>query len=217
MIVTIDGPAGAGKSSVARRLADRLGYQFLDTGAMYRAVAWAALSAGTDWTDGQRIAEIAGTIRISFRDDALYVDDQDATVAIRTPAVTDCVRFAAGNEAVRLELIAQQQEIGRQAANLVTEGRDQGSVVFPQAQCKIFLTATPENRAKRRYRELLRKGEIITFAEVLQSQNRRDQSDMARDFAPLVKAKDAVEVFTDDMTQDEVVQHLVWVVESAEV
>lgn len=214
MIVTIDGPAGAGKSSVARELAKRLGFQFLDTGAMYRAVAWAGLQADVDLQDEAALANVAQDLRIRFDKNQVWADDCDVSQAIRSPEVTQAVRFAAGNSRIRYLLVEQQRQIGATVDNLVTEGRDQGSVVFPQAACKIFLTATPEERARRRYKELLCKGEIVTFHEVLESQNQRDQSDAARELAPLMKPEGAIEIYTDGMTEEQVIQHLAWIVET---
>ena len=212
MIVTIDGPAGAGKSSVARALADRLGFEFLDTGAMYRAVTWAVLEASANLEDPTEVEAVAERIRIEFRDNQIFVDGQNVSKEIRTPRVTECVKFAAGNPAVRSILVEQQRRIGNEAENLVTEGRDQGTVVFPKAECKIFLTATAEERARRRYRELLAKGERVTFSSVLESQNERDQRDEQREHAPLARAEDAVEVYTDEMSQEQVLTHLAWIV-----
>lgn len=214
MIVTIDGPAGAGKSSVARELAKRLAFDFLDTGAMYRAVAWAAIESKLELSNATAITEIATDIEIAFRNERIWVNDQDVSELIRTPEVTENVKYAAGNNDVRAILVDQQRRIGEVCENLVTEGRDQGTVVFPDAECKIFLTATPEERARRRYRQLIAAGEMITFAEVLDSQNQRDAGDEKRVVAPLAKAEDAVEVYTDEMTAEEVLAHLEWIVES---
>ena len=212
MIVTIDGPAGAGKSSVARALADRLGFEFLDTGAMYRAVTWAVLKANANLEIADEVEAIARRIRIEFRDNDIFVDSHNVSKEIRTPRVTESVKFAAGNPTVRNILVEQQRRIGSEAENLVTEGRDQGTVVFPKAECKIFLTATAEERARRRYRELIAKGEMVTFASVLESQNERDQRDEQREHAPLARAEDAVEVYTDEMSQEQVLTHLEWIV-----
>lgn len=214
MIVTIDGPAGAGKSTIARELARRIGFEFLDTGAMYRAVALASLDANLDFEDRPNVAKLAGEIVMEFRDDKLFLNQKDASQAIRTPRVTEHVKFAASNPYVREILVEQQRRIGASCDNLVTEGRDQGTIVFPSAECKIYLTATAEERARRRYRQLIANGERITFAEVLDSQNERDASDANRDVGPMAKAEDAIEVLTDEMTLEEVVDHLVWVVDS---
>jgi cytidylate kinase len=215
MIVTIDGPAGAGKSSVARGLANRLGFDFLDTGAMYRAVALTALETDVDLENAEAMVRVASEIKIEFQGDRLLVDGRDVSEHIRTPRVTECVRFAAGNADLRSILVEQQRRVGETAMNLVTEGRDQGTIVFPNAECKIFLTATPEERARRRHRELVANGEVISLAEVLDSQNKRDAGDADRDVAPLAKANDAVEVYTDEMTPEQVLAHLEWVVESS--
>ena len=214
MIVTIDGPAGAGKSSIAHQLARRLGFEFLDTGAMYRAVTLASLNAKLDFDDHEAVAKLAGELLMEFRDDKLFLDGKDVATEIRTAQVTEKVRFVASNSLVRSILVDQQRRIGESCANLVTEGRDQGTVVFPNAECKIFLTATAEERARRRYRQLIANGEKITFAEVLDSQNERDASDAKRDVGPMTKADDAIEVLTDEMSLEQVVNHLEWVVET---
>lgn len=215
MIVTIDGPAGAGKSSAARRLANRLGFDFLDTGAMYRAVAWAACETNISFEDPRQIEALAERITIDFNGDQVLVDGRDVTTEIRTPAVTERIRYAASNERVRETLSERQRQIGARSKNLVTEGRDQGTIVFPQADCKIFLTATAEERAKRRFHELIAKGENVTFPEVLKSQNQRDAGDANRSIGPLAKAEDAIEVYTDGMSPDEVLDHLEWIVRTA--
>lgn len=211
MIVTIDGPAGAGKSTVARALAARLGYRFLDTGAMYRAVALAALRRGVDGHDGQAMAEVARQVDIRLDGEHVYLDGEDVSDAIRSSELTAAVRHAADNAAVRQRLVELQRRVGRQG-DIVTEGRDQGTVAFPEAQCKIFLTASPEERARRRARELRERGEPVSFDQVLDSQQQRDHRDSHRAVGPLVKADDAIEVVTDAMAFDEVVQRLAEIV-----
>jgi cytidylate kinase len=207
MIVTIDGPAGAGKSSVARQLARRLGFQFLDTGAMYRAVALAALRAGLGDGDANQIAELAERLTIEFQGDRVLVDGDDVTQAIRTSEVAAAVYLAADNPRVRARLVERQRQLaGRQ--DTVTEGRDQGTVAFPHAECKIFLTATPQERARRRHAELAARGETISLAEVLAQQIERDRRDAVRPVGALVQAADAMEVLTDGLTADEVVDRL---------
>ena len=207
MIVTIDGPAGAGKSTVARALAARLGYRFLDTGAMYRAVALAALRRGVDGSDFQAMADLARQVDIQLEGDRVYLDGEDVSDAIRSSELTEVIRYAADNPGVRERLVELQRRIGSNG-DMVTEGRDQGSVVFPEAQCKIFLTATPEERARRRVLELRARGERVSFDEILASQEQRDHRDSRRAVGPLVKAEDAVQVLTDGMTFDVVVQRL---------
>lgn len=213
MIVTMDGPAGAGKSTVARRLAQRLGFEFLDTGAMYRAVAWAATERGLPWDQPQRLVELAQALTIETRGERIAVDGRDVSSLIRSPAVTVVTRYAANNPGVRARLVELQQQIGA-GRSIVTEGRDQGTVVFPDAACKIFLTASPEERARRRLEDLARRGEQTTLAEVLNQQNARDESDRAREVGPLVPAADAIHVSTDGLSIDEVVDRLEQIVRS---
>lgn len=208
MIVTIDGPAGAGKSTVAKSLAERLGFRFLDTGAMYRVVTLAALRRGLACEDAAGWADLARRVEIRFQDQRVLLDGEDVSDAIRTSEVTAHIRYAADNPQVREHLVRLQQEIGR-TGDMVTEGRDQGTVVFPDAQCKIFLTASPEERARRRVEDLRQRGESPSFEDVLAQQRLRDQRDSNRTVGPLVKARDAVEVITDGLSIREVVERLV--------
>lgn len=207
MIVTIDGPAGAGKSSAAKGLAERLGFQFLDTGAMYRAVALSAMRAGLDWNQPQQMAELAARLTIDIRPHKILLDAEDVSLQIRTSAVTAVTKYAADNPQVREHLVQLQRRVAS-AGDYVTEGRDQGTVVFPDAECKIFLTATPPERARRRYADLQAKGEEISLSEVLSTQEARDRQDESRAVGALIAATDAVIVTTDDMTAEQVVDHL---------
>jgi cytidylate kinase/pantoate ligase/cytidylate kinase len=211
MIVTIDGPAGAGKSSAARALAARLGFRFLDTGAMYRAVAWAGLRRGLPLDQPEAVAELAQALQIELRDDRLYLDGQDVSQAIRTSETTAATHFAASNPRVREHLVTLQRKAAGND-NIVAEGRDQGTVVFPHAQCKIFLTATPMERARRRQRDLASRGEELPLEQVLAQQNQRDDRDSQRSVGPLVPAIDSIIVCTDGMTPEEVVEHLEMIV-----
>jgi len=211
MIVTIDGPAGAGKSSVARALARRLGFRFLDTGAMYRAVALAGLRRGVDWEQPDWLARVAREVELQVRAERILLDGEDVTEAVRTSEVTAVTRYAADNAQVREHLVSLQRRFAL-GADVVTEGRDQGTVVFPDAECKIFLTASPEERARRRLKDLELQGESAAFEEVLAAQQRRDREDAGRPVGALVKAADAVEVGTDGMSFDEVVGRLVEIV-----
>ena len=207
MIVTIDGPAGAGKSSVARALAQRLGFRFLDTGAMYRAVALIGLRRGIDFEQPEQIAALTPTLKIEVDGDRIFVDGEDVSEAIRTSQATAVTRYAADNPQVREHLVQLQREVATRD-DIVTEGRDQGTVVFPDAECKIFLTATPEERARRRVKDLKAQGEDVTLDEVLAAQQMRDHRDSSREVGPLVAAEDAIEVLTDGLTQEQVVDRL---------
>jgi cytidylate kinase len=207
MIVTIDGPAGAGKSSVARALARRLGFRFLDTGAMYRAVALAGLRRGLDWEQPDWLARVAREVELQVRAERIFLDGEDVTEAVRTSEVTAVTRYAADNPGVREHLGSLQRQFAR-GSNVVTEGRDQGTVVFPDAGCKVFLTASPEERARRRLKDLELQGESAELQEVLVAQQRRDREDAGRPVGALAPAPDAVEVRTDGMSFDEVVDRL---------
>ncbi len=207
MIVTIDGPAGAGKSTIARTLAGRLGFRFLDTGAMYRAVAWAAMERGHDWAQAEALVVLAGELQLDVDEQHVAVNGRDVTREIRTPEVTAATHYAANNPGVR-EILVTQQRRAAGKDDIVTEGRDQGTVVFPHAECKIYLTASPEERARRRTKELVARGQATTVEEVLAAQNRRDASDSSREVGPLVPASDAIEVATDGLSPDEVLDRL---------
>ncbi len=207
MIITIDGPAGAGKSMAARRLAKKLGFRFLDTGAMYRTVTLAGLRQQIDWQDTGALAKIATGLKIEMTADRVALDGEDVTEAIRSFEVTTLTRYAADNLAVRERLIELQRAFAS-GSHVVTEGRDQATVVFPEADCKIYLTASDEVRAQRRYKDLLAHGEQVTLPEVLEKQIQRDQRDYEREFGGLRKAVDSIEVCTDGLTADEVVTQL---------
>ncbi len=207
MIITIDGPAGAGKSSVAKQLAHRLGFSFLDTGAMYRAVTWAALNQSVDILDPVAVAAVAANIQIQFEQERVLVDGQDVTQAIREPEVTKSVSEIADNPEVREHLVMLQREIAAEG-NYVCEGRDQGTVVFPNAECKIYLTASSSERAQRRYDQLVANGKIASFEKILNEQEDRDRRDLMRPVGRLLKAEDAIELVSDAFTMDEIVERI---------
>jgi cytidylate kinase len=188
-------------------LARRLGFRFLDTGAMYRAVALAALRRRVDVEDPQQVANLVANIQITWHDQRLILDGQDVTDQLRSNDVTRVIGHVADNAAVREHLARLQRQVAEHG-NLVTEGRDQGTVVFPEAQCKIFLTASPEERARRRWQEMERRGERVSFEALLAQQNARDQQDRDRPVGRLVAAPDAVPVSTDGRTVEQVLDQL---------
>lgn len=207
MIVTLDGPAGAGKSSVARALAERLGFRFLDTGAMYRAVAWAAIDRGVPLDDAAALATLARSLTFTMSDEQVLVDGQDVTAAIRQSEITEATQYPAGNPAVRSHLVTLQRALGS-SSDIVTEGRDQGTIVFPQAECKIYLNASPLERARRRQQDLAARGEAISVETILDQQNSRDERDTSRAVGALRAADDAIEVMTDGLSTTEVIDRL---------
>jgi len=215
MIVTIDGPAGAGKSSAARRLARRLGFHFLDTGAMYRAVALAGKRAGVEWGQPEELAAVAASLTLEPSSDRILMNGEDVTAAIRTLDITTLTQHAADNQAVR-RLLTDQQRAFAAGRDVVTEGRDQATVVFPGAECKIFLTAGEEERAHRRFLDLQARGEEVDFAEVLRKQRLRDKCDKERAYGGLAKASDSIEVLTDGLSPDQVVDRLAEIVQAVQ-
>ena len=215
MIVAIDGPSGAGKSSVSKEVARKLGFNCLDTGAMYRAVAWQGVHDGVDLDDAQAMGQIARTYDIEFVHEegnpqavGVLIGGVDVTSAIRTAEIDRAVSPASSHVPVREALVAQQQRIGR-AGNYVVEGRDIGTVVFPDAQVKVFLTASDEERARRRVAQNIERGVGSTdFDEVLADIIRRDQYDSSRAASPLKPADDAVHIDSTNFTMDEVVDQI---------
>jgi len=211
MIVTIDGPAGAGKSTVARKLAEQLGFRILDTGAMYRAVVHAALERGINFDDMNNLRRMARGLEIVVASEQVLIDGVDVTKEIRRAEVGQVIHYVADDPEIRGHLV----ELQRRAAtgdDYVTEGRDQGTVAFPNADCKIFLTASPDERASRRLGELQRAGVQISLEEVRRQQDERDKRDRERPVGALRQAEDAVEFLTDGLTTEEVVAQLVQIV-----
>ncbi len=208
MIVTIDGPAGTGKSTAARNLAERLGFEFLNTGAMYRAVALVCLERRIAPRDAAAVAAVPLTVSIHFRRQRLWLDDRDVTDRIREADVTEAASLVASNPDVRAHLVALQRQCAV-GVDLVTEGRDQGTVVFPNAECKIFLTASAEERTRRRLRELEAQGRQLDWNVLLEEIRQRDERDETRECAPLKPAADAVVVDSSDLTAEEVLEELV--------
>jgi len=207
MIVTIDGPAGAGKSTAARMLAKRLAFDFLDTGAMYRAVTLAALRSNCDLADQVALSRLLESIRLDMPPGRVHLNGEDVSDAIRTPAVTAASGAIASSPIVRKKLVEWQRQIAA-GRDFVCEGRDQGTIVFPDALCKFFLVADPQERARRRHRELTARGETVTFEAILAAQEERDSRDAARDIAPMVPAPDAIQLDSTKLTLEEVVDRM---------
>ena len=211
-IITIDGPAGTGKSSVAHRLARRLGFDFLDTGAMYRAAAVLAIENGVDPACGPEIADILMRSRLHFDWSAqpppILIGTRDVSQRIRERDVAECVSIVAGRREVREVLVEQQRRIADHHPRLVTEGRDQGSVVFPDARLRVFLDANASVRAARRFEQLAATGRKPDLEAVRREIVRRDELDSTREVGPLICPEGAIVVDTSDMSLDEVVDHL---------
>jgi len=211
--VTIDGPAGAGKSSIARRVAEQLSFEFLDTGALYRAVTLGAIRAEINLQDPAALVEFVRGVDLQWRDSRVYLDGDDVTEQIRTPRVTEAIRYMADLPDVRVQLSRLQRQIA-QGRDIVTEGRDQGTDVFPDALCKFFLTASPEERARRRQRLLSEMGQSLSIEEIQTAQDLRDTQDRDRPIGALCPADDAVVISSDGMTQEEVIDQVLKVVRS---
>ncbi|MNK60782.1 Cytidylate kinase [compost metagenome] len=211
LIVAIDGPAGAGKSTVARKVANRLGLLFLDTGAMYRAITWKAMQQGLPLDDAEAITRLAQESRIALQPgqdgDRVRIDGQDVTDAIRSPEVTRNVSQVSAHAGVREVLVERQREMSKDGG-VVAEGRDIGTVVFPNAPVKIFLVASPMERARRRAKDLEAKGHTVDLEELAAEIARRDAYDSNRAVSPLKPAADAVHVDTDTMTAEQVVDRI---------
>jgi cytidylate kinase len=202
-VIAIDGPAGSGKSTVAREVANRLGLDYLDTGAMYRAVAFEAIRRGIDPEDAATVAELARQMELTVAD-RILVNGTDATVEIRSPEVTRAVSSVAANPEVRRELVLRQREWADEHGGGVVEGRDIGTVVFPSAPLKVYLTASEEERATRRTREMLERD----FDRVAADMARRDRIDSTRSSSPLTVAADAVQLDTTGMEAEQVVDQV---------
>lgn len=215
-IIAIDGPAGAGKSTIAHRVADALDFQLIDTGAIYRTVAYEALEADEDLEDPEAVAAVAASLDLEFRrqdgDSVLYCNGEPVGPEIRTRRVSTAASVISAHTAVRRTLLDIQRELGH-AQSCVLEGRDIGTVVFPDADVKVFLTASAETRAKRRLEQLEASGQEADYAEILDEIVARDERDETRAAAPLRKADDAVEVDTTDLDIDEVVERILAIVD----
>ena len=218
--IAIDGPAASGKSTLAKRLADRLGYLYFDTGVMYRAVTWLALERGVDICDEEAITNLAERVRIDVRppsendgrDSDIFADGQDITWKIRLPKVDAHVSVVSAYAGVRQALTRQQRRIGQQG-HVVMVGRDIGTIVLPDADLKIYLDASVEERARRRYQETQRRGGDVSYQAVLEMMRKRDQIDSTREVAPLKAADDAIVIDSDGLTIEQVVDRALQLVE----
>ena len=206
MIIAIDGPAGAGKSTVAKAVARALEFGYLDTGAMYRAITFQALETKTGLEDETALGELAEAALLELSDSHIYLDGRDVTEAIRLPRVGGAVSFVSSAVTVRRRMVTKQREVAAALKNVVVEGRDIGTVVFPDAEVKVFLTAGASERAARRLAELRTKGLDVEAAAVEKELLERDRLDSRRDVSPLLQAPDAQLIDTTDKTVDDVVQ-----------
>lgn len=215
IVVAIDGPAGAGKSTIAKLAAEKLGYAYIDTGAMYRSVAWKFLQTGKAF-DEDFISGLSKTMLIDFKPEAkinrVFVDGTEVTDAIRTSEVTAIVSRVAAIGAVREAMVDQQRRMG-EAGGVLMDGRDIGTVVFPNAQLKIFLTASVEERARRRYAEMVAKGQQVDLQQLQADIAERDKQDSERAISPLRQAEDALLLDTSDMGISEVTDRILQLVQ----
>jgi CMP/dCMP kinase len=213
IVVAIDGPAGAGKSTLAKRVAERLGFTYIDTGAMYRAAALWALRQNVSWEDMHRMEQLAIAAEIELSPGHIHLNGEDITEAIRTPEVSSGASKVAVIPGVRRAMVAKQRAMGERSS-VVMEGRDIGTVVFPDADVKIFLDADPAERVRRRFRESRAKGEEVSEGSVAAQMKERDQRDSTRSDAPLTQAPDAAYLDSTPLNLDEVEEAILRIVRS---
>jgi cytidylate kinase len=211
LVITIDGPAGSGKSTVAKALAKRLGYRYVDTGAFYRAFTLKAMRAGVDMENEALLSKLLQNTRIGLKNSEVgtrvLLDNEDVSEAIRTPEVTRNVHYVASRPVLRERLVEKQREAA-EGVSIVAEGRDTGTVVFPHAERKFYLDAQVEERARRRYLELLKTTKEITYQDVLEELKERDERDTSREASPLKMGLDFIYLDTTGLTAEEVVEIL---------
>ncbi len=205
LVIAVDGPAGAGKSTIAKLIAEKLNINYIDTGAMYRAITYKCLQNNTDTNNEKEVISIAKDCEIDFKDNNIYLNGEILKDEIRTMEVSNNVSNVAKIKEVRYLMVDVQRNIGK-INSVILDGRDIGSYVFPNADYKFFLVATPEERGKRRYKELVNKGYDVNLEEIINDIIKRDEIDSNREFAPLVKADDAIEIDTTGKSINEVVQ-----------
>ena len=208
LVIAVDGPAGAGKSTIAKIVADKMNINYIDTGAMYRAITYKVLQSGIDINNENEVIEVAKKSDIDFKDNNIYLDGKILKEEIRTPEVSHNVSNVAQIKDVRHLMVDVQRDIGNKSS-VILDGRDIGSYVFPNADYKFFLVASSKERGERRYKELIKKGYNTTLEEVINDVIRRDEIDSNREFAPLVKANDAIEIDTTGKSIDKVVESVI--------
>ena len=214
LIVAIDGPAGSGKSTIAKLLAKKYDLTYIDTGAMYRMITLYLLENNIDINDLKEVERVLNTVNLDMQGDKFYLDNVDVSTKIREKRINDNVSKVASIKIVRSNLVDLQRKISNNK-NVILDGRDVGTVIFPNAQVKIFLIASPEERARRRYNEFLEKKTEITYDEVLKSIKERDHIDSTRDESPFVKADDAIELDSTNLTIEEVINFISKEIEKA--
>ena len=207
LVIAIDGPAGAGKSTISKLIAKNLGINYIDTGAMYRAITYKCIKEDIDVNDIQRVVDLCSRTDVDFVDNYIYLDSQRLNEEIRTLQVSSRVSDVAKIPQVREFLLEKQREIGKRS-DVILDGRDVGTHIFPDAKYKFFLNASAQERGRRRYQELIDKGQSVVLEEIIEDIKKRDYIDSTREVAPLVKADDAIEVDTTYMTIDQVVTYI---------